>query len=94
MNSDKEAFFERLQDELYKTSAWPTKYLFKFIVPTDKDKIKEIQSFFDNMGAIITTKTSSNGNFTSVSIEAILENPEDVIQKYKAVSHIEGIISL
>lgn len=94
MNSDKEAFFERLQDELYKTSAWPTKYLFKFIVPTNKDKIKEIQSFFDNIGAIITTKTSSNGNFTSVSIEAILENPEDVIQKYKAVSHIEGIISL
>lgn len=94
MNQDREAFFERLKVELENTSDWPNKYLYKFIVPTDPQKIEQIEISFNNLGAIINTKTSSKGNFTSVSVEVVMTSPEQIIQKYKDVSTIEGIISL
>ena len=47
------------------------------------------------MGAVIKTKESSNGKYTSVSINVSMKDPDSVIQKYKEVSeNIEGVISL
>lgn len=90
-----EEFYERLKKQLHETSLWPNEYLYKFIVPTSNQRIAEIEAVFDNMGAVIRTKNSAKGNYTSVSINVRMKNPEAVIQKYKEVGEkVEGVISL
>lgn len=94
-NQNPEEFYEKLRAQLYDTSTWPSIYLYKFIVPTSKEKIKGIQDIFDNLGAVINTKASRNGNYTSVSVNVKMQDPEAVIQKYQEVGQkIEGVISL
>lgn len=95
MDPEKEAqFYSRLKEELNNTSTWPSSYLYKFIIPSDNAKIARIEEIFDNKGAVITTKESSNGKYTAVSIQLIMENADAVIGKYKEVGEIEGVISL
>lgn len=89
-----EEFYKRLKEQLLETTAWPSKYLYKFIVPTDKEKIARISMIFDNMGAVIDSKQSKKGTYTSISITATMKNPDVVIEKYKEVTKIEGVISL
>ena len=88
-------FYKNLNQLLESTSEWPCEYLFKFIVKSDKSKIKVIESIFDNIGAIIKKKQSRNNNFTSISINVIMENPTNVIEKYKEVSKkVDDVILL
>jgi putative lipoic acid-binding regulatory protein len=94
MDKKTEEFFARLKDELANTSQWPTEYLYKFIVPTDIEKVNQVEDAFNNLGAVIKTNKSKTGKFTSVSINVLMESPDLVIKKYIEVSIIEGIISL
>ena len=94
MDKKTEEFFDRLKAELEKSNTWPAIYLFKFIVPTDNDKIKQVELAFDGLGAVIKTTQSKTGKFTSVSIDVQMDSPQAVIDKYIEVSTIEGIISL
>jgi uncharacterized protein len=95
MNTEKpEEFYERLRVQLEDSSKWPSNYLYKFIVLTDKEKIRQVHNVFDNTGAVIDSKQSKNGKYTSLSITVNLKNPDEVIAKYKAVGMIEGVISL
>jgi len=91
---DQEDFYERLRQQLWENTTWPSKYLYKFIVPTDKDKIEQVHGIFDNTGAVIESKQSKKGTYTSISITVLLKNPDEVIKKYKEVTVIDGIISL
>ena len=95
MDSEKsEEFYGRLREELLKNSSWPSDYLYKFIVPTDKTKIAQINRIFDNTGAVIESKQSRKGKYTSLSITVNLKNPDEVIEKYKEVGMVKGVISL
>jgi putative lipoic acid-binding regulatory protein len=87
-------FYKRLKDELHNTSVWPSEYLYKFVVPTDPSKIDQIESSFNNMGAVIKTQASKTGKYTSVSVNVKMKNPDAVVEKYIEVSTIDGIISL
>lgn len=90
-----EAFYQKLKKQLQDTSMWPAPYLFKFIIKSDTVKVNQINTMFDNLGAVIETKPSKNGNYTSVSINVNMKNPDAVIDKYKQVAKkIEGVISL
>ena len=89
-----EDFYNRLKLQLEETTSWPSDYLYKFIVLSEKDKIARIHQVFDNTGAVIDLKKSKNGKYTSVSITVNLKNPDEVIQKYKEVGAVEGVISL
>ena len=84
----------RLREELEKSASWPADYLYKFIVPTDSDKAGRIEALFDNTGAVIESKQSRNGKYTSLSITVNLDNPDAVIEKYREVGAIPGVISL
>ena len=94
MDKKTEEFYIRLKEELSNTSLWPSEYLYKFIVPSDLEKILAIESTFNNMGAVIKTKQSKTGKYTSVSVDVQMKNPAAVIEKYVELSGIEGIISL
>ncbi len=92
---DPEEFYKKLKAQLHDTDMWPTVYLYKFIVPTNENKIEAIHDIFDNMGAVIKTKQSRKGNYTSVSVNVKMKDPDAVIAKYKEVGEkIEGVISL
>jgi putative lipoic acid-binding regulatory protein len=97
MSTDKnpEEFYEKLKDRLYKTSSWPSEYLYKFIIKSDKRNLVIIEDLFNNVGAVINTKESKNGKYTSISINLLMSNPEAVIEKYQEViNKVEGVISL
>lgn len=96
MNSDKKTtdFYKRLKEQLEGDTTWPSVYLYKFIVPASLEKIAEIEAIFDTTGADISTRDSSKGTYTSLSIKVKMESPDAVIQKYIEVSKVEGVISL
>lgn len=89
-----EDFYKRLKEQLLESTTWPSNYLYKFIVPTNSDKVQRINSIFDNTGAVIESKKSKKGTYTSISVTVNLKNPDEVIAKYKEVALVEGVISL
>ncbi|MAP81394.1 MAG: hypothetical protein CL526_09930 [Aequorivita sp.] len=96
MDLDKKTseFYERLRKQLKEDTTWPAPYLYKFIVPANLDKIAEINAIFDKTDAQITTRDSSKGTYSSVSVKVTLNSPEEVVEKYLEVSKVEGVISL
>lgn len=98
MDNDKEKevneFYERLKVELDRSNTWPAEYLFKFIVPTSDENIKKVEEAFDCMGAVINTTKSRTGKFTSISVDLEVKDSQEIIDKYREVSTIEGIVSL
>lgn len=96
MNSDTktEEFYKRLKTQLEGDTSWPSVYLYKFIVPASLEKIAEIEAIFDNTNANISTRDSSKGTYTSVSIKVKMDSPDSVIKKYLEVSKVDGVISL
>lgn len=93
-NPESQAFYARLKQQLQDDTSWPTPYMFKFIVPASLEKIAEIEAVFNNMDAIMNTRDSSKGTYTSVSIRVTMESPDAVVDKYLEVSKVEGVISL
>ncbi|QSB28133.1 DUF493 family protein [Flavobacterium sp. CLA17] len=98
MENDKEKstaeFYERLKVELDNSNTWPAEYLYKFIMPSVGDNVERVEKAFDSMGAVIKTTKSKTGKFTSVSVDVTMNSADEVIDKYKEVSTIEGIVSL
>ena len=94
MDKKSEEFYARLKQELTDSTTWPAEYLFKFIVPTEAEKVMQVQNAFNNMGAVIQTTQSKTGKYTSVSVNVRMKSAQSVIDKYLELSGIEGIISL
>ncbi|RRJ88450.1 DUF493 family protein [Paenimyroides tangerinum] len=95
MDQKTKEFYERLKENLENTTeSWPLEYLYKFIVPTNEESVKLVYKAFDGLGAVIKTKHSSTGKFTSVSVNVVMPSSDLIIEKYKEVSSIEGIVSL
>jgi putative lipoic acid-binding regulatory protein len=82
--------YEYLRKQLETQMSFPSKYMFKFIVP--KDKVDQIKPHFET--AEITEKHSTKGNYVSVTVLVIVFSAEDVLHGYKRVSHIEGLVAL
>ena len=74
-------------DEHY---SWPALYIFKFIVPIGKQD--ELKSLFPLHTS--TDKLSTQGNYISVTFQMMMPSSDGVIEIYKRVSAIEGIIAL
>lgn len=91
---EKESFYKKLKTQLDDTTTFPADYLYKFIVSADGNKVEEVQSIFDNTGAVITTKKSKTGKYISISIVIKLASSDDIISYYKKAEKVEGIISL
>jgi putative lipoic acid-binding regulatory protein len=86
--------FKKLRTKLEETTTFPTKYLYKFIIPSDKEKLLAIENIFNHVGAVINTKKSKSGKYTSISVIILMKSVDEIIQKYEEVSLIEGVISL
>lgn len=81
------ASFRQKLDEHY---AWPALYTYKFIVPTGKeDQVKELFPYHPS-----TEKQSKQGNYTSVTVQVMMQSSDAVIDIYKRAASIEGIVAL
>jgi uncharacterized protein len=80
------SFREKL-DQHY---AWPSLYLFKFIVPTDREQ--EVKDLFPRHTT--SDKFSKKGNYVSVTVQMMMPSSEAVIEVYERASKIEGIVAL
>lgn len=91
---DKNTFYTKLKLQLIDTTEFPADYMYKFIVPSSENQVKEVQDLFNNRGAVIKTKKSKTGKYISLSIVLKIESADKVIEYYKKVENIKGIISL
>lgn len=87
-------FYKKLKLSLEETTSFPTDYMYKFIIPTCKEKFTFIEGVFNNLGAVIKSKPSKTGKYTSLTILVNMKTPNEIIAKYKEVSKVEGVISL
>ncbi len=79
--------FKNLLDDSYQ---WPDYYEFKFIVKMeDKEKILAQLPEFQ-----ISEKQSGKGNYISISARKLIKSTEEVVEIYKRMSSIKGVISL
>ena len=87
-------FYDRLKEELENNSVWPTKYMYKFIVPNKEGNVEQVQSRFDNKNINLKKNYSKTGKYVSITIVTEEKNPETVINRYKAMENIEGLVAL
>ncbi len=94
--ANQEEFYTKLKNQLEDTTVFPAFYLYKFIVPTKENnsKVDQVSVLFKGLNAAIKTKASKNGKYTSISIKVMMPSAMAIIEKYKEVAVIEGIISL
>ncbi|MDF2437121.1 MAG: hypothetical protein K0Q95_1497 [Bacteroidota bacterium] len=85
--------FKNLYEKLSKDKNWPQVYMFKFIITADNKKIAQVEAKFSDE-AIIHQKESSGGKYMSITVKEVMLNAEAVIEKYREISHIEGVMSL
>jgi putative lipoic acid-binding regulatory protein len=81
--------YQGLKEKLSKQE-FPCKYMFKFII--SKDKVLELNPYFED--AKVSLKPSRKGTYISFTALAVMLSPEEIIKRYKSLSHIEGLISL
>jgi putative lipoic acid-binding regulatory protein len=87
MNEDWYSSFQEKLDQHY---AWPSLYIFKFIVPKGKEiELKELFPLHTPK-----ERESKKGNYTSVTLEMMMPSSEAVIHVYKKIATVEGIIAL
>ncbi|MBL0742281.1 DUF493 family protein [Chryseolinea lacunae] len=83
-------WIDSFREKLDQHYAWPSLYVFKFIVPTGKEE--QVKTLFPNNTA--TEKKSKQGNYTSVTVQAMMHSSDAVIDMYIQASQIEGIVAL
>jgi hypothetical protein len=93
MNKE-EDFYNKLKLTLDETTTFPSEYMFKFIIPSSKEKFSQIENIFNYRGAVINSKYSKTGKYNSITVMVVMKNSDDIITKYKEVSVVEGVISL
>ncbi len=89
----KEEFYKRLEEELNKNHEWPTKYMYKFIIPNDEQKIEEVKNRFEKPHEF-RKNYSRNAKYVSLTFIAEENSPEDIINQYKKMEDIEGLITI
>lgn len=87
----KKSGFKKLLEENYN---WPCIYMFKFICPAKNENIAHLESLFNSKSSEVVIRQSSKGNFVSVTAKEIMLSPEKVLNRYKEVEQIPGLLSL
>jgi len=83
----------KLRIQLDKMHRWPDVYLYKFVLPKDQTKIDQLLSYFTEK-ADIAIRESAKGNYVSVSIKEVMFSTDAVVDRYKSIAFIEGLMSL
>jgi len=90
MDQEKLNELKRLLDD---QNQWPAVYMFKFIIPTDREKFVKLKNIFGE-SAEVSSRESGKGKYTSVTIKEMMLDSDSILARYAEVKVIEGIISL
>ncbi len=90
MNDDQ---LDRLRKRLNEIHRWPSIYMFKFILPSDQERITALKLIFGE-SAEFKERLSEKGNYTSVTVREMMLDADSIFDRYTKASTIEGIISL
>lgn len=82
--------YNDFKDKLERIHEWPSLYTFKFIVPSGKEE--EILKIFPMHD--VKQKTSSKGNYTSLTAKIMAPSSDEVIRIYLEAHKVEGVIAL
>lgn len=83
-------WMQSFREKLDQHYAWPSLYVFKFIVPAGQEEA--VKSLFPNH--IPSQKHSRKGNYISVTVQMMMPSSEAVITVYEKASVIDGLIAL
>ncbi len=83
-----QAFREKLDAE----HKWPSIYMFKFIVPQDKEEL--MYDIFPKNEWKWQIKKSKNGSYLSYTLKKLINHTDEVIEVYQKAHTIPGIIAL
>lgn len=84
---------ERLRQRLNEIHRWPSIYMFKFILPTDEERISRLKRIFGE-SAEFRERQSAQGNYTSITVREMMLDADSIFDRYLKAGTIEGIISL
>ena len=84
--------YEKLREQLA-LQEWPNVYLFKFIAPSDSKIVAEVTALFDD-GTDLKLTNSKTGKYVAVSAKEMMLDVESIIDKYKKVATMKGVIAL
>ena len=90
MSEDNQEEIDRLKTLLENNHDFPTKYMFKFIVPQTKEA--EVKNIFPYEN--VRMNFSKRGKYVSITVELMMESSDAVLEVYKAAQSIEGLIAL
>jgi putative lipoic acid-binding regulatory protein len=90
MNEDQ---LDRLRQRLNEIHRWPSIYMFKFILPTDQERIVQLKLIFGE-SAEFSYRQSAKGNFTSITVREMMLDADSIFERYTKASSIKGILSL
>lgn len=83
----------RLRERLNEVHKWPSIFMFKFILPTDEERITKLKLIF-NESVEFRQRLSAKGNYTSVTVLEMMLDADSIFDRYTKAAEIEGIISL
>lgn len=89
-----EEFYASLKEKLTDHHNFPEEYLFKFIIPSDAEKLTEILRIFDNLQFTLSNRESTKGNYTACTIQCFVLDADQVIDIYQKVGAVEGVMML
>ena len=82
--------FKAFKEKLDQEHSWPGIYLFKFVVPTAKQK--EVREKFPHES--FTEKKSKAGNYISFTLKKNIKSSDEVVDIYLKAQEIDGLIAL
>ena len=85
--------FDTLRQHLTTNVTWPSVYMFKFIAPAENRIFALLHDLFP-AEAIMTNRHSSGGKYVSITVNEVMLNADEVIERYQKASEIDGVIVL
>lgn len=85
--------YEKLKQLLSENKNWPIKYMFKCIVPNNKDLINRVVALLPFQGDF-AFKNSKNNKFVSVSCVAQMKDAQKIIGITQSISEIPDVMIL
>jgi len=85
--------FDTLREQLTLSYTWPAVYMFKFIAPAENRVFALLHDLFHDQAEFIT-RNSANGKYVSITVKEVMLSADEVIDRYRRASAIEGVIVL
>jgi hypothetical protein len=85
--------FDSLREQLAVNVSWPSVYMFKFIAPADNRIFALLHDLFPAQ-ADFTSRHSKGGKYVSITVQEVMLSADEVIERYRKASAIEGVIVL